>query len=181
MPNSTTEFLSPDQVLDAIEAHGDMKIADFGSGPGFFTIPIAQLLGEEGKVYAFDIQKSALEAIRSHARILNIYNIETFWTDLELPEATKLKNESIDLVLLHNILFQAEAKNQVINEAERILKNNGRAVVVEWDESSSSFGPPISNRINRATLEQLMTSNGFTFEKEFSAGSHHYGVIFKKI
>jgi ubiquinone/menaquinone biosynthesis C-methylase UbiE len=40
-----------------------MKVADIGCGPGFFTIPIAQLVGDKGSVYAYDLQSEMLDKV----------------------------------------------------------------------------------------------------------------------
>src|SRR3989338_5385349 len=102
------QFLNVEEVLKAVHVEGAMQIADFGCGPGYFAIPFARCLSEGGKVYAFDVQQSALEAVRAKAKIEHLYNIETFWTDLEKVAATKLKDDTMDLVMMANILFQAE-------------------------------------------------------------------------
>lgn len=177
---SMAQFLNVEEVLKAVHIEGAMKIADFGCGPGYFTIPFAHLLTEGGRVYAFDVQQSMLEVVRTKAKLEHLYNIETFWTDLEKVGATKLKDDTIDVVLLANILFQAEEKEGILREAHRILRRDGIAIVMEWDESQFVFGPPERARVGKTFLENLMKQVGFHLLKEFLAGKYHYGLIFKK-
>ena len=157
-----------------------MQVADFGCGSGHWVIPLAKQIGSQGKIYAVDIQKEALEAVRSQAKLEHIDSIETIWADLELPGATKLKDGIIDLIIIANILFQAENKTNVLQEALRILKPSGRLMLVEWDMSQTIAGPSMANRIPRQEVETLLAKVGFIFEKEFSAGSQHYGLLFRK-
>ncbi|OHA04349.1 MAG: hypothetical protein A2934_04255, partial [Candidatus Sungbacteria bacterium RIFCSPLOWO2_01_FULL_47_10] len=132
------------------------------------------------KVYALDIQKEALSLIRARAKIEHLLNIETVRADLELPRGSKLKDESADFVLISNILFQAEKKNEIIAESFRVLKPGGRLAIFEWDQSASTGGPPMRLRIPPNTAKTFAQNAGFALDREFSAGSHHYGFIFRK-
>lgn len=173
-------FLHPDIAIKNLDIIPGMRIADFGCGAGHWTVALARLAGAGGRVYAFDVQESALESTRSLARSARLQNIETVRANLEIPGSSALRDGSVDMVLLCNILFQAEQKDVIAAEATRIIKSGGRAVVVEWDETDSLAGPPVRQRVTRQTAEQLFTSSGLRFEKEFNTGSHHYGLIFRK-
>lgn len=53
---------NPSKILKPY-IHSGMKVADIGCGPGFFTIPIAQLVGDKGLVYAYDLQSEMLDRV----------------------------------------------------------------------------------------------------------------------
>lgn len=173
-------FIDPEEVVKVLDILPGMKVADFGAGAGFYTLPIAKRVGASGKVFALDIRKEALEVIRSKAREGRLLNIEAIWSDLEAKEGSHLKENSADLIIASNILFQVENKSSIAQEAFRILKPGGRIVLVEWDEEKKSFGPPLAHLVNRQEAEQIFLKAGFAFEKEFNAGEHHYGLILKK-
>lgn len=159
-----------------------MAVADFGCGSGHYSIEAAKKVGKAGKVYAIDIQEEMLGFVRSQTKSLGLSNIETIWTDLETPNSTRLRDGSVDLVIISNVLFQAEDKNQIIQEAFRILKPGGKVAVIEWDTKSedAKFGPPLDARINPEKARALFEGIGYVLEKEFNPGNHHYGFIFKK-
>lgn len=173
-------FLKPEEVLGVWDIRPGDKVADFGCGAGFFSIPLGQKVGPQGKVYALDIRPEALEATRAKIKLFHIFNVEPQRADLELPQGSTLRDESIDKVLIANILFQAEDKNAVAKEAYRILKKGGSAMIVEWEDSASGGIPPLEHRISRDEAKQILQGAGFQFFKEFAAGSHHYGLIFNK-
>lgn len=174
-------FVSPAKVIDALGIRPSMAVADFGCGSGHYTIEAARLVGRSGKVYAVDIQKDMLGHVRSRAESENLNNIETIWADLEKPDATRLKEESVDAVIISNIFFQAENKKQIAEEARRILKTGGRAAIIEWDiEKEKSFGPPLEQRISPQDAKTIFGEAGFVIEKEFNPGEHHYGLTFIK-
>ncbi|OGZ47325.1 MAG: hypothetical protein A3J54_03470 [Candidatus Ryanbacteria bacterium RIFCSPHIGHO2_02_FULL_45_13b] len=176
-------FLHPSIVNQYLEILPGMRIADFGCGSGHWAIILARAVGPSGKVFAIDVQESALEATRAQARMAHIANIETVRANVELPGATMFKSETIDAVMISNMLFQADKKEHIAAEAARIVKQSGRVFLIDWDtatKSTSPLGPPFKQRVTRQNAEQLFVSNGFHFEKEFNAGEHHYGLIFRK-
>ncbi len=175
-------FVSPEQIIEMLDLTSPMAVADFGCGSGHYVIGAAKKVGKSGKVYAIDIQQEMLSFVRSQAQTAGLNNIETIWTDLETPDATRLKENTVDLVIISNILFQAENKNQVLQEAFRILKTGGRLVVIEWSvgEQGSKLGPLMDARISLQNAKTIIEGAGFSFVKEFDPGEHHYGLIFKK-
>lgn len=173
-------FLRPEVAVNALDLLPGMRVADFGCGHGHWTLALARKIGRGGKLFAFDIQPTVLESLRSQAKQHHIQNIEAIQADLETANGSKLKDDLLDFVLIANILIQTEKPEEVIKEALRILKKGARCAAIEWDSEGTYAGPPAASRISRKKTELLFRSAGFVFEKEFSAGSHHYGLIFKK-
>ncbi len=174
-------FLEPDKVVREFGLKAGDHVADFGAGHGYFTIPIAKIVGGDGKVYAIDIQKSVLDVIRSSARLEHVLNIETVWSDLDQAGGSRLKDGYIDVVLIASILFQAEEKQNIIREAARVLRQGGKLIVIEWVlEVNRSFGPPAGSRITKEEIKHWATLAGLAFDHEFDTGAYHYGLIFRK-
>ena len=162
-------FLNPDTTVDEWDVRPGEVVADFGAGSGFFSVALAKRVGYSGKIYALDIREEALEAIRSRAKSFRLLNIDAIKVDLEHERGSTLKNDTMDKVIISNILFQAENKKNIIEEAYRILRPEGLAIVIEWKE-----------KVKKEETERLFEFTGFKKHKEFGAGSHHYGIIFKK-
>lgn len=173
-------FLEPQRIVRYFELERGDHAADFGAGHGYFTIPMARLVGGDGRVYALDIQKTALDIIRSKARIEHLLNIELICADLDEPRGSKLKDKFLDFVLISNILFQMERKERLLGEAFRVLREKSTLAVVEWDETSTPLGPPLNVRVRKQDAIRLAQEAGFRLEREFEAGSHHYGLLFQK-
>ncbi|MBI2610194.1 class I SAM-dependent methyltransferase [Candidatus Giovannonibacteria bacterium] len=173
-------FVNPNHAIENLDLLPGMTGADFGVGPGFYALPAAKRLGNSGTLYAFDIRKEMLEITQSKAKSEGLTNIQAIAADLELPEGSHLKNETVDFILIANILFQVENKKNLARESFRILKKGGKVLLVEWAEEEKPFGPPLKYRINRKEAEEIFLHEGFFFSKEFKAGDHHYGLILKK-
>lgn len=157
-----------------------MQVADFGSGTGFYTVPLARAVGPSGKVYALDAQPEMLELTRSKARESRLLNIAAMRVDLESPRGSKLAENTMDFVLISNILFQAEDKPALLKEAFRILKNGGEVAVIEWSSFGSAAGPRTEKIVPREAAEKLLDDSGFKRIKEFNAGDNHYGLLYGK-
>ncbi len=174
--------MNPDQVVEDLKIAPGMKIADFGCGSGYLAFELAKKTGPEGKVYAIDVLPSAMESVRSQAKMRGLYNIEPVRANLEILGSSKLSDQSCDMVVMANILLQAQEKAGVVSEANRVLKSGGAMVFLEW-RPDAKIGPPsaglsvsaesIKNMVKELKLDLIL-------EREFDAGSHHYGLIFKK-
>lgn len=172
-------FLQPETVVQVFDITPGMRVADFGAGSGHWAVVLARVVGNAGRVYAFDIQELALEAIRSRAGREHLATVEAIRADLETTRSTGLRDNTVDFVLLSTILFQTEDRTAVLAEAWRILKPGARAAIIEWD-SSAGRSPALGATLSRQDAETLIAQAGFRLEKEFDAGSHHYGLLCKK-
>lgn len=177
----TGGFLNPELIVNEFSLREGMSVADFGSGAGYFTILIAERVGKEGKVYALDILESALESVKARAGAAELENIEVIRTNLEVVGSSGLADQSQDIVLLANILFQSDKKSEILREARRVLKNSGSLIVVDWKKNTGGFGPPDGLRTDTTVMHTLVTKEGFEFERDFNAGQFHFGMILRKI
>ncbi len=178
----TTKLLNPQELLTKqLELKYGNYVGDLGcGGAGYFSIPAAKLVGGRGKIYAVDILKSALEGVKSKAKLENILNIETVWSDLERLGATNIPEATLDSALLINILFQSRDNKTLFEEAKRLLKQGGKLLVVDWKIEPTPFGPPITDRMSPEKVRAVALTIGFSEEKFFDAGPYHYGFIFIK-
>jgi len=158
-----------------------MKVAEFGSGSGMFSLAAAAKIGRDGKVYALDVQKETLEALRMKARMEGVFNIETVWADLEKIGSSKIPDNELDMTLLTNMLFQSEKKPEILKEAYRITKPGGSTVIIDWFPEKAIYGKQMGWPVSPADMQKIATAAGFTFLNELMTGSaHHYGLLFRK-
>jgi len=174
-------LLDPYHIFKEIGLEAGMRIADFGCGAaGHFVIPAGKIIGKKGTVFAVDILKLVLNTVKSRARFEEVGNVEAIWSNLEIYGATKIKEASLDFVLLANTLFQIKKNKEIFKEAVRLIKNNGKVAVVEWKMSASPLGPPTEKRLSKDFVCDLAKENELEEMKEFQAGPYHYGLVFGK-
>lgn len=174
------KFIDPQAVLGQLEIKDRIKVADFGCGAGFFSLAFAQKIGKEGVVYALDILPERLETVNSQAKNLGLTNIVTKRTNLEMEEGSKLPEGSVDWVVIKDMLYQNKQKAKILTEARRVIKNDGRILLIEWKSEDTSIGPEDNLRISKENLISLAQENGLGVFKEIQAGDFHYGLVLIK-
>jgi ubiquinone/menaquinone biosynthesis C-methylase UbiE len=173
-------FSDPENNIKQFSLSSGMQVADFGSGSGFYTIAIARTVAPNGKVFAVDIQKDLLQKLKNGAKQNHLNNVDIVWGDLEHLGGTKLRESSMDAVTICNLLFQIENKDALCLEAKRILRPNGRVLVVDWASSFGGIGPLEKDVISKIKVTSIFQDHGFVLDREISAGAEHYGLVFRK-
>lgn len=174
-----SSVLNPSEVLDKIEIKPASVAADFGSGSGYFAIELAKRVGDKGKVYAIDVLPTALESVRSLAKMRGLSNIETRWANLE--KTSTLEPESCDFILIANLFFQVSPEHwfTIIREINRVLKLDGQVLIIDW-KIDSPLGPPKNQRVSEEKIKERV-NNCLKFIKKLDLSESHWGLIFQKI
>lgn len=173
-------FSDPQKNIEQFNLGPGNYVADFGSGQGHYTFAAAKAVGLGGKVYSIDVQKDILEKLKSEASTKRINNIEVVWANIEKVGGTRLRDNSMDAVIAANVFFQLENKNESCLEIRRILKPGGRLLLVDWSNSFGNMGPQSKDVFYKEKAVELFEKNGFAEDRTISAGSQHYGIIFRK-
>lgn len=173
-------FVDPSSVVPYFELRPDSYVADFGAGTGVYSVLMSRAVLPNGKVYSVDVQKELLITLKNTIQTEHIGNIELLWGDLEKLGGTKIGDRQVDFVLISNVLFQTKAGYQIALEAKRVLKPEGRVAVIDWTESFGHMGPTPDMVVPMNEAKKMFESAGFRFAKDFPAGDHHYGLVFKK-
>jgi ubiquinone/menaquinone biosynthesis C-methylase UbiE len=174
-------FSDPENNIKQFALAPGMMVADFGSGSGFYSLAAAKAVMPGGKVFAVDIQKDLLEKLKNGARQNHLSNIDIIWGDLEHLGGTKLRENSMDAVIICNLFFQIENKDGLCLETKRVLRPNARVMVIDWDGSFGGIGPQSQDVVTKIRMTSIFQDHGFVLDREIMAGAQHYGLIFRKI
>lgn len=175
----TGEFIKPELVVTHFHLREGDTIADFGAGRGYFTKILAGVVGEEGHVYALEIQKNLVETIGAMAKAEGLDQIDTLWCDMETAGGTKLSDDALDAAVLVNALFQLEDKAAAVAEIKRTLRPGGKLFVIDWTDTHGGLGPASEHVVTESAATALFEEHGFTKERTFPSGEHHYGLAFR--
>lgn len=115
-------FDDPIKTLKSAGLKPGLRVLEVGCGPGFFTIPAADIVGNEGVVYALDVHPRAIGRVQKKIQSKGIKNVRTMLTnasDIGLP------GQSIDLAFMFGLPYIIGGQINVIREIHRILKPGG--------------------------------------------------------
>ena len=173
-------FVVPSIVATHFHLREGDQVADFGAGSGYFVEVLANLVGRTGRVYACEIQKDLVEKIGSLVRTKGMDNVDPLWCDIEEEEGITIANNSLDSAILVNTFFQLDDKAVAVGEIYRTLRSGGKLFVIDWSESFGGLGPQPDQVITENATKSQFEAGGFTYERSFDAGDHHYGLAFRK-
>ncbi|MBP6908362.1 MAG: class I SAM-dependent methyltransferase [Candidatus Pacebacteria bacterium] len=172
-------FSDPEKNIAQFGLREGMKVADLGSGTGYYTRAVSSRVGPSGHVYAIEVQKGLVKRLESELKELGYKNVECIWADVETKGGTKLADESVDAVILSNILFQVSDILGLITETRRILKHGGKVLVVDWVQSFDGMGPAPYTVVPEKKARDMFRERGFKEIQTISAGPYQYGIIFE--
>jgi ubiquinone/menaquinone biosynthesis C-methylase UbiE len=116
------DLLSPRrQILQEADVKPGFRVLDFGCGPGGYLLDTVALVGPSGMVYALDVHPLAIQSVQRIAGKKGLTNVETILSDCK----TGLPDNSINVVLLYDILHMLNDPNGVLAELHRVLKQDG--------------------------------------------------------
>jgi ubiquinone/menaquinone biosynthesis C-methylase UbiE len=83
--------------------------------------------------------------------------------------------------VLINTLYQLEDRVTALTEIARTLRQGGIVYVVDWEDSFGGMGPTQDEVMSREATIALFESAYFIYEREYPAGTYHYGLAFRKL
>lgn len=153
----------PDQIMDALGIADGSKVADIGAGAGWFTIRLARRVGPRGVVYAEDVQRQMLEAIRRRVAREGLQNVHTrlgTGTDPKLPAG------ALDAVLVVDVYSEVEDRVTFLRNLAGALRPHGRIGIVNYKPGLGGPGPtpsePGGARVEQTQVETDARAAGLT-------------------
>lgn len=170
---------NPDGVLRTLALKPGESVADIGAGPGYFTLPMADLVGPTGTVWAVDIEQAMLDRLAQHARGRSIENINYV---LAPPDDPLLPDGRIDTVLIVNTYHHLPDREAYAAKLRAALVRGGRVVVIDFIPKSREergFGPPLEMQLDRRQVDAEMATAGFFPSAVHSFLSEQYFVEYR--
>jgi predicted methyltransferase len=145
-----TLWQKPDQILDAVHVADGSTVADIGAGAGWFTIRLAQRVGPKGKVYAQDVQRLMLDAIKRRVQregLENVTTVQAHGNDPMLPAKT------LDAILMVDAYQELDNRVVYLRNLANALKPTGRIGIVNWKPGRGGPGPDPNERVAQSVVE----------------------------
>jgi ubiquinone/menaquinone biosynthesis C-methylase UbiE len=168
----------PGKVLTAIAIKKGQKIADIGTGGGYFSLRFAEIVGEKGRVYAVDTNEDFLEFVESQAKEKALNNVITV-------QAKNIKSvlpkKGLDLVFLRNVSHHLENRADYFKSLKPFLKDSGQITVIEYKKGKPwTFRGIFGHHAPKETIMREMNEAGYALEKEFDFLPEQHFTIYSK-
>ena len=172
---SRQEWQKPDQVVERLQLKSGQRVAEIGSGSGYFVVRFARAVGEAGKVYAADIDPDMLNYLRWRAEKEELPNIELVEAT---PDDPKLAGSSVDMVFLCNTIHHIENRDRYYPFITRALRHGGRLVIVDFYNRPLPVPSP-RVKIPRSDMIKEIEQAGFHLVEEYDFLPHQYFLVFE--
>jgi len=158
---SLNERQPPELVLKTIGVVPGLIVGEVGAGSGRYTVEIAARIGPSGRIYANDIDKTALRSLKRNCERLGLKNVETVAGSLT---ETNLPAGALDMVVMVNVVHCLAEPVALLKNVADSLKPDGRVVIVEGnlDKDPSAAGEWFS----RAKLLKIYEDAGYVLVRE---------------
>ncbi|MHB8970428.1 MAG: class I SAM-dependent methyltransferase [Pirellulaceae bacterium] len=139
-------------------------VLDMGCGNGFYSLPLARMVGPTGRILAVDIQPEMLVMLRTRAEQDGIENISPILGSVHNPRAPA---ESVDVILLVDVYHEFSHPEQILAAMRQALKPQGLLVLVEYRAEDPLVPIQPLHKMSKEQILKELPANGFRLAKEF--------------
>lgn len=168
------KWQNPEIILKGIGLKTGSTFVDVGCGDGFFSIPAARLVGQEGRVYCVDMNGDAIDVLKKNATKAGLENLTV---KVGRAEETIFCDSCADFVFFGIVLHDFYDIGKVLTNARTMLKSSGRLVDLDWKKEPMPFGPPLQIRFSEKEAAGTIEKAGFHIESTGTIGHYNYLVV----
>lgn len=164
-------------MLAALNVKPGQTVCDMGCGNGFYTLPLAKLVGGDGRVIAVDIQREMLGLLKDRAAAEKVDNIEYVLGTVVDP---KLEPNSVDLVLMVDVYHEFSRPEEMLRAIRASLKPGGRVALVEFRAEDPKVPIKKLHKMSKAQILKEYEPNGFKLVEEFDKLPRQHLMFFER-
>lgn len=166
----------PAEVVAALGLRPGETACDVGAGPGYFTLRLAEVVGEKGRVYAVDVEPKILGALRDRLAASRWRNVLPV---LGLPDDPLLPDAACDVALIVDTYHHFPDGPAYLRRLARALRPSGRIVNIDYQKRPTPVGPPLDHRISREEFVAQARAAGLAVASESDLLPHQYFITLK--
>ena len=164
-------------LLKALDVKPGQVVCDMGCGNGFYTLQLARLTGEAGRVLAVDIQPEMLHMLDERAKAEQIGNIELIEGT---PIDPKLPAGEIDLILLVDVYHEFSHPEAMLKAMRQSLKPGGRIALVEFRLEDPNVPIKLLHKMSKKQILKEIPPNGFKLVEQFDKLPWQHLMFFER-
>jgi arsenite methyltransferase len=165
----------PEEVIAALDLKKGEALVDIGAGSGYFTFRFAQHVGNNGRVYAVDINSDMILYMNRQIRDRKLNNVVTV---LSAPNDPLLPDITVDRFFICNTWHHVENRMGYIGLMKKMLKPGGQIIVLDYHKKELPVGPPPQMKMAREEVLKEMEAGGFKLAREHTFLPYQYFLVF---
>lgn len=165
----------PKQVVERLDVQPGARVADLGAGGGYFTWYLAAAVGPQGKVYAVEIDDTALAIIEKEMKsrgVRNVLPIRAESGDAKLPEP-------VDLVFSCDTYHHMQDRIAYFQSLARYLKPDGKVAILDF-HAEGFFSGLLGHGTTKQEVRREMESAGYRLAAEYDFIDRQHFQIFSR-
>lgn len=166
-----------DLLLENLPLEPGSVAADIGAGTGYFSLPMARLVGPQGRVLAVDIQPEMLRLLQARAAEENIKNIEPILGNLIDP---KLPHGKVDLILCADVYHEFTHPEHMLRRMRAALSPNGTVVLAEFREEDPNVPILPLHKMSKKQILRELPPNGYRLARQFDGLPWQHLMFFRR-
>lgn len=177
------EWEKTSKIITALNLKPGEKIADIGSGPGYYTFKFSELVGDKGRVFAIDTVKEHLNYVNNVSQKYDIDNVETIHTSGDTIGVSANQADVAFLCSLYHNLYamsKGDEINSFVVSIKNALKKNGTLIVVDNALVQGSELPYHGPYIAKELIIAQFKYYGFRLVRDDAFIPQRYILVFKK-
>jgi ubiquinone/menaquinone biosynthesis C-methylase UbiE len=159
-------FITRERLRDALGDVRGRRVLELGPGTGYYTLPVAESVGPDGRLDIVDLQQEMLDHTMRRAREAGLANIRPTQGD---ARSLPFDDATFDAAYLVTVLGEIPDQRQALRELRRVLKADGRLVVGEL------WGDPHVVPVTR--LRDHAAETGLRFERRLGPVFGFFAVL----
>lgn len=167
-----------DVLLKELALKPGESVADIGAGSGYFSWRMAKLVGDQGRIYATDIQQEMLDILMAQMRKRGVDKIVQ--PVLGTVQDAGLPAASIDTVILVDVYHELDFPYEMARSMIAALKPGGRLVLVEYRGEDPAVPIKRLHKMTVAQVKKEMTVHPVTFEQNIRSLPRQHILVFRK-
>ena len=165
-----------EKLLEVLDVTPGITFLDVACGAGAYTLALADLVGPDGRLYAFDLWEEGIETLTRKVSGSGAATIQARVADVS--RHMPVEDASVDLCLMATVLHDLIEDNTdggTLQEVVRVLKPGGRLAVVEFKKMEGPPGPPMAIRLSPEETEERLRP--FAFEPMVTRGIGPFNYV----
>jgi ubiquinone/menaquinone biosynthesis C-methylase UbiE len=166
-----------DLLLKSLKIKPGQTVCDMGCGNGYYTLELARMVGEKGKVLAVDIQPEMLSLLNQRSKEAGLSNVEPILGTLIDP---KLPEGKVDLILCVDVYHEFSHPEHMLQAMRKSLAPGGRLVLVEFRLEDPDVPIKLLHKMSKEQILKELLPNGYKLVEQYDELPWQHVMFFER-